>query len=496
MSLQDPTLDGGTNPAPISTSSLIFPTASQSFSKTLTALKRLTLSISHRLSSIHHDSLFVLQTAAQYNLPLVANERCGSWYIPPERKVGSAYFKSTDGHQGQWSFSTRRLNLQILEVIGKHGGCIIVDSTRRGKSMPDALSKTIPIWCAVLNRLLFDKKDQTLGLYTPGYVVGRSEHSQIEARIDSFVSEANYLQLDLSALRSHLSAPIRPFFVTPNHPFPQLPPKAEAPYLPIICLTASRHVHGTENSEDNYIQGAGDDSEGWSHGLTPALFWRHKDTLMSTIDEALPSLIASLVSSEQTDLHSQPTIATLIRPTSSIYVGSLASIHSGTWDAVICCNMSNPFLDPMSSDNAASTERQPRVLHLPTPQGKLGSRALRTHLHLLPPFLDSLVRNPIQQQSKQVSKILFTCPTGTDLAVGTALVALCLSVEDHGSMLDSQANGNKHAGMEIDGEVVKDGCKIDKTLIRRRLAWITTAKPDARPSRETLQAVNTCLIGR
>ena len=62
--------------------------------------------------------------ASDYNLPLIANERCGSWYIPPEQKAGSAYFKSTDGHWGQWSFSTRRLNLHILEIIGEGGGSV------------------------------------------------------------------------------------------------------------------------------------------------------------------------------------------------------------------------------------------------------------------------------------------------------------------------------------------------------------------------------------
>jgi len=35
---------------------------------------------------------------------------------------GSAYFKSTDGHTGEWSFSLRRLNLQLFEVIGAYGG--------------------------------------------------------------------------------------------------------------------------------------------------------------------------------------------------------------------------------------------------------------------------------------------------------------------------------------------------------------------------------------
>jgi tRNA A64-2'-O-ribosylphosphate transferase len=66
----------------------------------------------------------VHEVAEHYDLPLVANERCGSWYIPPASKVGSAYFKSTDGHTGQWDFSFRRLNLQLLPLVSEHRGLV------------------------------------------------------------------------------------------------------------------------------------------------------------------------------------------------------------------------------------------------------------------------------------------------------------------------------------------------------------------------------------
>jgi len=56
--------------------------------------------------------------------------------------------------------------------------------------MPDALSKTIPIWCAVINRLLFEEDLSSHGLYTSGDVVGGSEHAQIAARINGFVEDA------------------------------------------------------------------------------------------------------------------------------------------------------------------------------------------------------------------------------------------------------------------------------------------------------------------
>jgi tRNA A64-2'-O-ribosylphosphate transferase len=107
---------------PLRESDLIFPTASTSIKTTLLSLKRHNLSISNRLRSIAADGAFVSKVAATFQLPLVANERCGSWYIDPEVKGGSAYFKSTDGHFGEWSFSLRRLNLGVLEVVGKEGG--------------------------------------------------------------------------------------------------------------------------------------------------------------------------------------------------------------------------------------------------------------------------------------------------------------------------------------------------------------------------------------
>jgi tRNA A64-2'-O-ribosylphosphate transferase len=71
--------------------------------------------------------------------------------------------------------------------------CVIVDSTRRGKAMPDALSKTIPIWCAVINWLLFGDGE----VYLPEEVVGCSESAQIREKIDGWVKDAKVSDLDL-----------------------------------------------------------------------------------------------------------------------------------------------------------------------------------------------------------------------------------------------------------------------------------------------------------
>ena len=64
---------------------------------------------------------------------------------------------------------------------------MLVDATRRGKSMPDAISRTVPIWVAVLNRVLFPEVGGCHGLCMPEGVVSWSERGQIEGRLGGFV---------------------------------------------------------------------------------------------------------------------------------------------------------------------------------------------------------------------------------------------------------------------------------------------------------------------
>ncbi|KAL9601197.1 MAG: hypothetical protein Q9219_002697 [cf. Caloplaca sp. 3 TL-2023] len=479
---------------PTSTSSLILPTASQNVSKAVTSLTRSTLSVANRLSSIHQDSIFVQQIADEYKLPLIANERCGSWYISPELKAGSAYFKSTDGHQGRWSFSTRRLNLHTLDTIGKNGGCVLIDSTRRGKSMPDALSKTVPIWCAVMNRLLMEDQSKSLGLCTPENVVAPSERSQIDARLDRFVDEAKHLKLDIPTLRQKISKPLRPIWITPDTPLPDL--SSPLPFHPIICLTASRLLLDFQDPKTTYIQGAADDSEFWFPGLSPTFFWQHKDSLLSASENDLPRLVQSLRDIPNkppyANKHAHPSSSTiLIKPTKCIYITSTSTLYplvpeTNNWDAIIICAPTSPFSEPLTNDTATNKQGTPRILHLPCPKtGKLGSRYLRSRLHLVSPFVTSTLQNPPSPPQSQTThpKILFACATGTDLSAGAALVALCLCIDEEGKLCESSP-------------VRKEDMGIDKASVRQRLAWITQSKSDVNPSRETLKGVYSCLMGR
>ncbi|KAE8396240.1 tRNA A64-2'-O-ribosylphosphate transferase [Aspergillus alliaceus] len=454
-------MGGDSDPFPVSVSSLLFPSKEQTISQTLSSLRRSALSIANRLHSIETDATFVREVAEYYNLPLVANERCGSWYIPPDAKTGSAYFKSTDGHTGQWDFSFRRLNLQILPIARKHGGCIIVDSTRRGKLMPDSLSKTVPIWCAVINRALFPSDTAYHPVQFPPNFLGASEESQIEHRIDGFVESLKSLKLDLDDLRQQLGRPIRVAWANRSYFHPSDLQKGDAYNLFVLC-SASRRVHGAEMSEGGYIQGAGDDSEGWAHGLTPPVFWAHKSTLATTGEEDLPELIEKLVEGHRKLDGGQQ--ATLIAPTGNLYISPTDPRlnEGGAYDLVIDCN-----------GKPEASEGNAKRLNLGCGVSKLGSRDLRKHLHKVLAFVGS------QLDSNPSLSLLITCESGKDLSAGALLAILCLCYDDEGKFAGSHTKN-----------------KIDKQFIRQRLAWIVSSKHDVNPSRSTLQSVNAFLMER
>lgn len=444
---------------PLTESDLIFPTQSLSISGTLNSLKRSALSTHNRLSSIQFDADFVTSVSKSYSLPLVANERCGSWYITPAVKAESVYFKSTDGHTNEWKFSVRRLNLQLLDLVGEEGGCVIVDSTRRGKSMPDALSKTVPIWCCVLNRALFEGVHQ---LHTAPQAVSESEHAQIERRIDGFVREfLDICKPDVEVLRNKIRRPMRPIWVTQTSSIPEAPPTF-TDFHPIVLCTASRRVNGAEGSEGGYIQGAADDHEAWSQGLTPVLFWNHRDQLLNTNEDDLPGLIKKLLE-EETASDAAPI---LVKPTSSLYISTFQNLNTSPFDVVISCGP-GPLQIPKSGP-------RPRYLHLQCQTGKLGSRDLRTQLKRLPILEAWLPPNP----STTNKKILICDTTGKDLAVGTALAILCMYADPSGTLT-----------------FLPHTCaKIDKKTIKQRLAWLTTTHPTLNPPRATLQSVNAWLM--
>jgi tRNA A64-2'-O-ribosylphosphate transferase len=226
-------------------------------------------------------------------------------------------------------------------------------------------------------------------------------------------------------------------------------------------------VQGAEASEGGYIQGAADDHEAWSHGLTPPLFWKHKDLLMSTGEEDAPAVISKIIDEEAQTSTTSP--ATLIKPTTNLYISSSQNVDLTDFVIVISCD---PTPLPAHTLKAAGVKHYLPLKCNATP--KLGSRDLRSELPRLVSFLSSL---PLFAYPP---KMLVCCPTGKDLSVGTTLAILCLYSSDRGAtyfFLNAKPRN-----------------EIDKNYIKHRLSWITTSNPALNPSRATLQSVNTVLL--
>ncbi|PPJ55263.1 hypothetical protein CBER1_04289 [Cercospora berteroae] len=471
---------------------IIFSPASQVLRQALSELKRSNLTIHNRLQSIYQDSKFVASVSEAYNdAPLIANERCGSWYIPPDRKRGSVYFKSTDGHFGQWAFSLRRLNFTLFDYLQSsadnakrshsynadenrsseateaRGGCvIIIDSTRRGKSMSDAMSKTVPIWACVWNRVLFPdcQYGEDLELHTPSDVVSESEHAQIDSRVQGWVEDVKRLALDLEGLRNKLNG--RPIRLSWQRPGDEMPTQedlrgARGANLIVLC-TASNQTSNETSATSDYVQGAADDPESWSLGLNATMFWRCREELIAASEDELPELIGEIVADARKEI--EIAAPRPIRPTCNLFVGTNTAAEParpGDFDFVISCTT--------KPDEALVKTMKDRYIVLSLPEGKNGSRMLRTELLKLEMILPAL-------DSK--TKVLATCHTGKDLSIGMALALLCKCFNDSGLVKQSS-----------------DKVSVNKNLIKQRLSWIMISIPDASPSRATLQSVNSWLMG-
>lgn len=590
----------------------------------LKSLRSDTLSLSNRLKSIVHDSKFVDEAVKDYGFPVMSNERCGSWYLGQELRGissgkskdddrgarrtkiqgkwrGGCYFKSTDGHWGAWGVSLRRLNLKVLDILeeqlrpqeadgsheeheyvgdGKvHGlqkienkglkrtGVIIVDSTRRGKAFPDALSKTVPIWCAVINRICFgrsvrpssaglgnqhseiaDDKDIPwwYKLQYPRGVISGEEATRIELRLSDCVRSVKGLEIDI---KTKISRPLRCFWIMQDsdggrrvmnddedeildygfdgndenntdddydncraHDKDPTDQHAKTnhhqPYHSVILLSSSRRVLGAEISERGYVQGAGDDAESWSHGLTPEVFWENYDLLMSASEELALRLTENLVNQGRTAMTGKEPKEVLVQKAGNLWIGvgeRLANPQDENgFDLVINCHggdVSESSTQPQPSPEMSKTPSpNPRTLNLhvkDTTATKLGSRDLRTKLSKVHTFISSHLHHHYRHQEQEkeqeqeqtprprLPQILITCNTGKNLSIGVALVILCLFYTDNGTfqppITKPQTNTNNESA-------------IDKTFIRKRLAWITESMADANPSRSTLQAVNSFLF--
>lgn len=262
-----------------------------------------------------------------------------------------------------------------------------------------------------MNRILFP--DLPLKLHVTPLAVSKEEVDKIEQRLPGFVKDFLKLNLDISHFKKTIIKPMRPLFVCPDSTLPFSPPCYED-FIPIVLVSASRRTEG-QGIEGEYIQGAGDDHEGWASesGLTPALFWENVDAIMSTPDDKLLEMIKALPLRKATTA-TERNSRDLIKPTKNIYLGSVALIKDKfTHGYIINCTKDT------IPDGAASM-----IIPFPLDTGKKAAKDIRLKLE---PLLQTLEKPVSSGES-----VMFVCETGDNVAPVIALACLCRYYDENG----------------------------------------------------------------
>ncbi|RIA84745.1 tRNA A64-2'-O-ribosylphosphate transferase [Glomus cerebriforme] len=459
--------------------------------------------IFNRLKSIFEDAKFVSEISELLSyLSVIANERCGTWYVDP-MKFGTqtVYFKSTDGHTGKWAFNLRRLNAHLFDIIIKNGGCIIVDSTRHGKRIPDSHSKTIPIWCCTINNAIKKFRDSiTLDaklskpsepikndlawndekiewdteFHSLPSLISKSEHDQIASLIPQFAQKLLNSGFDMQSLSNKLKKPLRPLWFTPssNIFLHNLPDYTKMSFYPVICLSASQMVEsGVERRKGFlYVQGSADDHEMWAKGLTPSLFWKYHKEILNTNNFAECDKVVSRIIRQEKLIKSELNNFQLSNDSFN-FIGN-TNIAIGDYKSAFPpeCWKNFDYIINCTSESYTSNEITPsfnkNYLQLSIPEGKKGQNTLYLNI----PIALEFIRKPLEENKK----ILIHCKQGIDRSCGIALAIMVKYFDDKGNLIK---NGVNHQN-------------IRKEHIQNKLLYITSFRVKANPTKATLKKVN------
>lgn len=288
-------------------------------------------SVYARLRSIEFDARQVLElcerlTCDRDPLPLFGNLRAGGWYVPPSAsihpyKASYCSFKSADGHYGQWNVNIRRPNVVLLRAAVSAGGAFVVDATRSGKTWPDALSKTLPMWCGLMNALVgFPTASDGSRLVQIHSSIPQGEATAIDKLFPTWLEAWRASGIDLDELVPEFrtgAKPLRPLWIRSDSERDWetgLPTATELGFIPIVCVSAGltfksgtrafvesgmgcdqRSVLGVSfpprTTGHSYVRGAGDDEDSWSRGISPFVFWTCREELLrASSEEETPSL--------------------------------------------------------------------------------------------------------------------------------------------------------------------------------------------------------------
>ncbi|OLP90318.1 tRNA A64-2'-O-ribosylphosphate transferase [Symbiodinium microadriaticum] len=419
------------------------------------------------LLSISEDACFVSHARESLNVldwPLLTNLRAGAWYAPTGSVDATCYFKSMDGHRNQWDFSIGRLNLHVAHMAADSGGVVLVDCTgNRRKTFPDALSKTVPIWTAVLQSMVATLKvpgtcpetfsDAFLHLRT-----AEAERPDILKLLPEWVEklrknlpEAEAMQL-AAALKGRR---LRPFWACPTDDLNKLRDELEAlkeEHAIVLCVSASKVVAGSTS----YIQGAGDDEEA-SGGLCEGV-----DAAIKALPGPPDQMDVPTQDTAKVSVADQVVCLSFIGGT-GVAVGNFASAAPPrVWDcvdAVLNCG----------GEEHPEMKGDPRYLHLPAADEKKHDPSKRWWQEVLLPQALRFIARSLQRGEK----VLIHCSRGDNRCPAVAAAALAAFFGPGGT-------GPFHLAKR----------RLEKADLRRCLVVVQCHHPNCMVPRRIMQFLN------
>lgn len=289
--------------------------------------------------------------------------------------------------------------------------------------LPDALSKTIPAWCATINRALVlrdgiprqcdssattteneaEESGWSPRIFVPSRTVSDSERTKMEARLDGWArkllvrsSPSSRLFIlwlttslqDSSLTLPSLKLPLRPIFLTNDPslpPPPTFPPASTLSFHPVFCVSASEYSDGRAETATarqggfEYHPGAGDDHELWGRGLTSEDWWEWREEILNIPRERLQEEIARRIEEKKRKATREEGTATATVDSSSASSAGLTASNVGQATVIPPTSLlylaTLPFSDPTKATLSirASSSSQPAPSPSPQPTSSSSS---------------------------------------------------------------------------------------------------------------------------
>ena len=221
-------------------------------------------------------------------------------------------------------------------------------------------------------------------------------------------------------------------------------------------------------------------------GLSPALYWTHREELLAATQDELPEVVQHIAAA------SSASITDPSPDVDDITIVSIPQVGGRIALAVMVTQMSDQMQRQMPETEARivlqtsenqdesceepsteNTESTPRLLTFQVTQGKRGQHHF---LHQILPHAVSFAQQHLRSAEAPRLVIASDVESSKDVAIGVAVAILAACFNNHGAILTA------------------DSTKLDKETIRRKLQWILEAKPGVNPSRTTLKRVNEFLM--